>query len=88
MKTLVNYIQESIKVIDGSKFKEEVKYSLEDMDKWQNETKRMDNITIYKDTNNGLFQIYMGYGSNMKHIATYLVADEKLMCDDTKLFGI
>mgnify|MGYP007056155376 CR=1 FL=1 len=83
MKSLNEYIKESIKVNNGSQFKEEVSYSIEDWNKWKEETDNVSDITVYEDTEHGLFTVYM----NNKHIATYLVADEKLLCDDTKLFG-
>lgn len=83
MKHLTQYINESIKVNKGSAFKEEVSYSIEDWNKWKEETDNIGDIQVYEDTEHGLFTVYM----NGKHIATYLVADEKLFCDDTKLFG-
>jgi len=83
MKHLTQYINEAIKVNKGSQFKEEVSYSIEDWNKWKEETDNVSDIKVYEDTEHGLFTVYM----NDKHIATYLVADEKLLCDDTKLFG-
>lgn len=85
MKSIKDYINESIKVNKGSKFSEEVSFSIEDWNKWKESVNNINDITVYEDTENGLYMVYMG--SKQKHIATYIVADEKLMCDDTKLFG-
>ena len=87
MKALNEYIKESLKVIKGNKFADEFSYSLEDWNKWKKEVNRMEDITVYEDTDNGLYLIYIGKGDRMKHIATYIVADEKMLCDDSKLFG-
>lgn len=77
MKQLKDLLIESL---GGSSFKEVVRYKKSDFEQWYKVAgKRFD----VEDLGDGLRGIYL----NGKHIATYNVKSQILMCDDTKLFG-
>lgn len=77
MKHLRDLLIESF---GGSSFKEEVKYKKSDFEQWcKTAGKKFD----VEDLGDDLRGIYL----NGKHIATYNVKSQILMCDDTKLFG-
>lgn len=77
MKHLKDLLIESF---GGSSFKEEVKYKKSDFEQW---CKAADKKFDVEDLGDDLRGIYL----NGKHIATYNVKSQMLMCDDTKLFG-
>lgn len=69
-------------------FKEKVKYSLSDWNKWKKETKEDVFFGNY-ETEPDLEVIYIPDHKNktLKHIATYNKKTNVLFCDDIKLFG-
>lgn len=77
MKTLKEFLTESM---GGSAFKEEVKYKKSDFEQWCKAAGKKFDV---EDLGDDLMGIYL----NGKHIATYNVKSQILMCDDTKLFG-
>lgn len=77
MKALKELLIESL---GGSSFKEEVRYKKSDFEQW---CKAADKKFDVEDLSDDLKGIYL----NGKHIATYNVKSQILMCDDTKLFG-
>lgn len=77
MKALKELLIESL---GGSSFKEEVKYKKSDFEQWQKAAGKKFDV---EDLGDDLIGIYL----NGKHIATYNVKLQILMCDDTKLFG-
>lgn len=77
MKHLKELLMESFR---GSSFKEEVRYKKSDFEQWCKVAgKRFD----VEDLGDDLRGVYL----NGKHIATYNIKTQTLMCDDTKLFG-
>ena len=78
MKTLVDTLYESM--FSGSSFNEEVRYKKSDWDAWKKHAPKDFEIT---ELDKNLFGIYL----NDKHIGTYDLKHEILMCNDTKLFG-
>lgn len=84
MKNLVNYINEQ----QGSSFKEEVKYTKADWEKWKKN--RPDEIYVgTDDAHKGLEVVYIvnHKTKTVDHIASYNPKTQVLFCDDTKLFG-
>ena len=84
MKNLVNYINEQ----QGSSFKEEVKYTKADWEKWKKN--RPDEIYVGTDDDNKdleLVYIVNHKTRTVDHIASYNPKTQVLFCDDPKLFG-
>ena len=77
MKALKELLIESL---GGSSFKEVVRYKKSDFEQWCKATGKKFDV---EDLGDNLKGIYL----NGKHIATYNVKSQILMCDDTKLFG-
>lgn len=77
MKDLKELLMESF---GGSAFKEEVRYKKSDFEQWLKVAGKKFDV---EDLGDDLRGIYL----NGKHIATYNVKSQILMCDDTKLFG-
>lgn len=77
MKHLKDLLIESF---GGSAFKEEVKYKKSDFEQWRKTAGKKFDV---EDLGDDLRGIYL----NGKHIATYNVKSQILMCDYTKLFG-
>ncbi len=94
MKNIIDFITENNSdEIKGSSFKEKVKYSKKDFDKWV-ELWRDDKLSkeimispYSKDTELVLIYLVNHSQKQVQHIASYNVKDEILMTDDIKLFG-
>ena len=94
MKNIIDFITENNSdEIKGSSFKEKVKYSKKDFDKWV-ELWRDDKLSkeimispYSKDTELVLIYLINHSQKQVQHIASYNVKDEILMTDDIKLFG-
>lgn len=92
MKSLISYVNENEDFIDPS-FKEKVKYSNDDFEKWQKEIHN-DNIlgkkifiSPYEDESLMLVYLRKDDSNIISHIATYNKKTEVLYCDDIKIFG-
>ncbi len=84
MKDLISFINEQ----QGSSFKEEVKYTKSDWEKWKKN--RPDEIYVGTDNDyKGLEVVYVvnHKTKTVDHIASYDPNKQILFCDDTKLFG-
>lgn len=84
MKAINRYINEQ----QGSRFKEEVRYTTSDWEKWKKN--RPDDVYVsYMKDEPGLELVYIPDGKNktMRHIATYHTTRQVLFCDDITLFG-
>lgn len=94
MKNIKDFITEKYTgEREGSSFKETVKYSKKDFDKWV-ELWRDDKLSkevmispYSKDTELVLIYWINHSQKQVQHIASYNVKDEILMTDDIKLFG-
>jgi len=94
MKQIKDFIQEGISRTDnvqeitGNNFKEEVKYSKSDWEKYK-KTREKDLWFGNYENNPGLELVYIPNHKNkvMDHIATYNIKKGILFCDDIKLFG-
>jgi hypothetical protein len=77
---------------EGSSFKDKVKYSKKDFDKWvelwrDDKLSKEVMISPYgKDTELVLIYLINNSQKQVQHIASYNVKDEILMTDDIKLF--
>ena len=87
MKDLINFINEQNNM-NGPSFKEEVKYTKSDWDKWKKN--RPDEIYVGTDNDyKGLEVVYVvnHKTKTVDHIASYDPKKQILFCDDIKLFG-
>lgn len=94
MKNIKDFITENNSgEIKGSSFKEKVKYSKKDFDKWvelwrDGKLSKEVMISPYsKDTELVLIYWVNHSQKQVQHIASYNVKDEILMTDDINLFG-
>ena len=91
MKDIQSFIYESGNAghaQNGSSFKEKVKYSLSDWEKWKKETEEDVLIGNYENEPN-LELVYIPNHKDkiMDHIGTYNKSAQVLFCDDIKIFG-
>lgn len=94
MKSITDFITEKYAgEREGSSFKEKVKYSKKDFDKWVDlwrDDKLSKEIMISpygKDTKLVLIYWVNHSAKQVQHIASYDIKNEILMTDDIKLFG-
>jgi len=92
MKDITTKISESVTHIEsessGKAFKEQVKYSKSDWEKWKKETKEDVMVGNY-DAEPEIELVYIPNHKErtMQHIGTYNKKKQILYCDDIKLFG-
>lgn len=94
MKKITDFITEKYAgEREGSSFKEKVKYSKKDFDKWvelwrDDKLSKQVMISPYgKDTKLVLIYWINQSTKQVQHIASYDIKNEILMTDDIKLFG-
>lgn len=89
MKSLEEYLfLESIKVVNGSAFKEKASMDLSAWNDWkETAAKEHEDYIVYEDTDAGIFLVYINK-KPLQHIATYNVEEQEVYCDDLSLFGL
>ena len=87
MRQIVEYINHTHNESKGSKFKEQIKYSKSDWDKWKKEAKEVFIGNYDEDPDLELAYIPNHKDRIMDHIGTYNKKTKVLFCDDIELFG-
>jgi hypothetical protein len=89
MKSLEEYIfLESIKVVNGSAFKEKAAMDMSAWNDWKEAAaKEHEDYVVYEDPEAGLSLVYINK-KPLQHIATYNMQEQEVYCDDLDMFGI